>query len=40
MEQESQFLRTLQFAASFRINGNTIEIKDAAGQIVVVATRS
>jgi len=40
MEQESQFLRTLQFAASFRIDGNTIEIQNAAGQIVVVATRA
>jgi heat shock protein HslJ len=40
MEQEAQFLRTLQFAASFRIDVNTIEIQNAAGQIVVVANRS
>ena len=40
MEQEAQFLRTLQSAASFRIDGNTLEIQNAAGQIVVVANRS
>ena len=40
MEQEAQFLRTLQSAASFRIDGNTMEIQNAAGQIVVVVSRS
>jgi len=40
MDQEAQFLRALQSAASFRIDGNTIEIQNAAGQIVVVATRA
>ena len=40
MEQEAQFLMALQSAASFRIDGNTLEIQNAAGQIVVVANRS
>ena len=39
MEQESAILAALQSAATFRINGNQLEIQNAGGQIVVVANR-
>jgi heat shock protein HslJ len=40
MEQEASFQTILPTAASFRINGSQLEIQNAAGQIVVVATRA
>jgi heat shock protein HslJ/uncharacterized protein YraI len=40
MEQETRFLSALQSAASFRINGNLLEIKNAGGQIAIVANRA
>lgn len=39
MDQEARFLATLPTAASFRVNGNQLEVSSAAGQIVFVATR-
>ena len=39
MEQEASFQTALPTAASFRINGNQLEIQNNAGQIIVVATR-
>ncbi len=39
MEQEASFQTALPTAASFRINGNQLEIQNSAGQIIVVATR-
>jgi heat shock protein HslJ len=40
MEQETRFLAALQSAATFRIDGNRLEIQNAAGQIAIVATRA
>ena len=40
MEQESAILAALQSAATFRINGNNLEIQNAAGQIAIVANRA
>jgi heat shock protein HslJ len=40
MEQEAQLLTALQSAATFRINGNQLEIQNAAGQIAVQANRA
>jgi heat shock protein HslJ len=40
MDQEARFLAALTSAASFRLNGNQLEISSAAGQIAVVATRA
>jgi heat shock protein HslJ len=40
MDQEARFLAALTSAASFRLNGNQLEISSAAGQIAVVATRT
>lgn len=40
MDQEARFLAALQSAASFRINGNQLEIQNGAGQIIVVANRA
>jgi heat shock protein HslJ/uncharacterized protein YraI len=40
MEQEAQILKALQSAATFRINGNMLEIKNAAGSIAIVASRA
>lgn len=39
MEQETRFLAALPSAATFRINGNQLEIQNAGGQIIVVASR-
>jgi heat shock protein HslJ/uncharacterized protein YraI len=39
MDQETQFLAALQSAATFRIDGNTLEMRAAAGAIAVIATR-
>ena len=36
MEQESQFGQTLTQAASFQMNGDNLEIKNAAGEIILV----
>ena len=40
MEQETQLLMALQSAATSRINGNMLEIQNAAGQIAIVASRA
>jgi heat shock protein HslJ len=39
MDQEAQFLAALKSAATFRIDGNTLEMRSAAGAIAVIATR-
>lgn len=36
MEQESQFGQALSQAASFQMNGDNLEIKNAAGEIILV----
>jgi len=38
MQQEAEFLETLQTAATFRIDGNTLEIR-SADQTAVIANR-
>lgn len=40
MQQEAEFLTTLQSAATFRIDGNRLEIQNGAGQIAVIANRA
>jgi heat shock protein HslJ/uncharacterized protein YraI len=40
MEQETRILAALQSAATFRINGNSLEIKNGGGQIAIVANRA
>lgn len=40
MEQEAAFLAALQAAATFRINGNTLDLDTAGGQIAIVASRA
>lgn len=40
MDQEVRFLAALQSSATFRIDGNTLELQNAAGQIAIVATRA
>jgi heat shock protein HslJ len=40
MEQETRFLSALQSARNFRIDGNRLEIKNAGGQIAIVAARA
>jgi heat shock protein HslJ len=40
MDQEVRFLAALQSSATFRIDGNLLELQNAAGQITVVATRA
>lgn len=37
MDQESQFLAILPAAATFQVNGNSLEIRTAGGQIAIVA---
>jgi len=39
MDQETKFLAALQSAATFRIDGNTLEMRTAAGALAVTATR-
>jgi heat shock protein HslJ len=39
MEQETAFLNALQAAATHRIEGNTLELVTAGGQIAILATR-
>jgi heat shock protein HslJ len=39
MEQEAQFLNALPSAATFRLDGNTLELRTAGDQIVVILTR-
>jgi heat shock protein HslJ/uncharacterized protein YraI len=40
MEQEAQLLQALQSAATFRINGNMLEIQSAGGQVAIVASQA
>jgi heat shock protein HslJ len=40
MEQESQFLAALQSAATFRITGDTLELRTAGDQIAVTFNRA
>ena len=40
MQQEAEFQTTLQSAATFRIDGNRLEIQNGAGQIVITANRA
>jgi len=40
MDQEARFLAALHSAATFRINGNMLEIQNAGGQIAIVANRA
>ena len=40
MTQEAEFLAALQSAATFSINGNTLEMRTADNQIAIVATRA
>ncbi len=39
MDQETRFLNALPRAASYRIDGNRLDIRSAADQIIIVATR-
>jgi heat shock protein HslJ len=39
MDQETKFLAALQSAATFRIDGNSLEMRTAAGAIAITATR-
>ena len=39
MEQETQYLAALQNSATYKIEGNTLTIRDASGAMQVVATR-
>ena len=40
MDQEAAFLAALQSAATFRIDGNMLEMRTAADQIAVIANRA
>jgi heat shock protein HslJ len=40
MDQEAQFLAALQSAATFQINGNSLEIRTAGGQIAIMANQA
>lgn len=40
MDQEARFLASLPTAASFRINGNQLEVQNSAGQIIIVASQA
>jgi heat shock protein HslJ/uncharacterized protein YraI len=40
MEQEAEFLTTLQSAATFSIDGNRLEIQNGAGQLAAIANRA
>ncbi|MEZ4770063.1 MAG: META domain-containing protein [Caldilineales bacterium] len=40
MAQEAEFLAALQSAATFTINGNTLEMRTAGDQIAIVASRA
>jgi uncharacterized lipoprotein YajG len=39
MDQESAFINTITAASTFRIDGNTLEIRMADNQMAVVAAR-
>ncbi len=40
MDQEAQFLAALQSAATFQINGNSLEMRTAGNQIAIVANQA
>ena len=40
MEQEAEFLEALQTAATFRIDGDTLEMRSTADQIAIIAKRA
>jgi heat shock protein HslJ len=40
MDQEARFLSTLPRSASYRVDGNRLDIRSAADQIIIVANRA
>ena len=40
MDQEAAFLAALQSAATFRVDGNMLEMRTAADQMVIIASRA